>query len=290
MTHDPTWLDAQYNNRALVPDFANYFARWQAESADARAALNCALDLPYAPEDAELGKIGATLDVFRAAKPNSPILFFVHGGYWRGLDKADHSFIARAFAPDTCVVIPNYALCPGKAEHPVTIPLICRQMAAAYAWTVRNAAQFGGDPSRITVIGHSAGGHLAAMLMALQTKALGLQAKHAVRRAVAISGLFDLEVIRHVPFLANDLRLTELDALRCSPAFMPAPKQGKLICVAGADESAEFRRHNQLMQQAWGKARVPDAYAEPACNHFSVLDALCKPQTRLHRAVCAQLG
>ncbi|MGE0498294.1 MAG: alpha/beta hydrolase [Ramlibacter sp.] len=282
--YDPAWLDRMYNNRALVPDHAQYFSRWAAESAAVRQQGPCTLDLPYGDGP------GETLDVFPAgrsdnqpASAGAPVLVFIHGGYWRSLDKSDHSFVAPAFTRQgACVVIPNYALCPA-----VTIPDIALQMVRALAWTHRHIARFGGDASRITVAGHSAGGHLAAMLMACRWRshARDLPA-HLVARGLSISGLFELEPLRFTPFLQDSLRLTADDARRASPARMPAPRNGRLFTVAGADESAEFLRHNQLIRQAWGERAVPVCEALPGLNHFSVLEALVDPAHRLHRLAC----
>ncbi len=273
-TLDPAWLDRMYNNRALVPGHAEHFARWAADSASARKEQPCVLDVPYA------GGPNETLDVFPGAAKGAPVLVFIHGGYWRSLDKADHSFIAPAMTRlGACVVIPNYALCPA-----VTIPEICLQMVRALEWTWRHVAEYGGDPGRITVAGHSAGGHLAAQILACHwpAHAPDLPAR-LVRNALSISGLFDLEPMAHTPFLKESLRLTSADALRCSPAFMPAPRSGQLVTVAGGDESAEFLRQNQLIRTAWGRQRVPVCEALPGLNHFSVVEALTDPTHRLHQ-------
>lgn len=273
-TPDGQWLDSMYNNRALVPDHANHLGRWAADSARVRASERCELDLAYGDGPME------TLDVFPAATPGpAPVLVFLHGGYWRALDKADHSFIAPAFTRQgVCVVVPNYALCPA-----ITIPGIVLQMVRALAWTHRRVARFGGDPARITVAGHSAGGHLAALMLACQWQRVGPDLpERLVRNALSVSGLYELEPLRHTPFL-QDLRLTAADARRASPALMPAPPAGTLYSVAGGDESAEFLRHNALIQQAWGRRRVPVSENLPGLHHFSVLEALADPAHRLHR-------
>jgi arylformamidase len=268
------WYDAMYNNRERVPDHPAYFARWAADSRQARQSAPCELDLRYGRED------GETLDVFPSGHGDAPILVFIHGGYWRSLDKSDHSFVAPAFTRHgACVVVPNYALCPA-----VTIPQITLQIARAVAWTWHNAARFGGDRKRIVVAGHSAGGQLAAMMLACLWQQLDAALpRDAVRSALAISGLHDLDPILRTPFLQPSLRLTPEQVAQASPARLPAPRQGTLYTVAGADESAEYHRQNRLIQEAWGPRRVPVCELLPGRNHFSALDALVEPSHRLHQ-------
>lgn len=269
---DPDWLDRMYNNRAMVPDYDAYFRRWAEQSARVRAAQPAVLDLRYGEAPAE------TLDVFPAERPDAPVLVFIHGGWWRSLDKSDHSFIAPAFTGEACVVVPNYTLCPA-----ITVPGIAQQMVRAVAWTWRHIAQYGGDPSRIVLAGHSAGGHLTALLLACDWPAAekGLPPR-LVRRALSISGLHDLEPIRLTPYLQTTLQLTPEDALRASPARLPPPQGTRLAAVAGADESAEFLRQNVLIRERWGAEVVPVCEALPGRHHFSALDALAEPGHRLH--------
>lgn len=274
---DPAWLDRMYNNRALVPEHAAHFSRWAQSSAQARSSQPCTLDLAYGTSP------GEKLDVFPAARATpggAPVVVFVHGGYWRSLDKSEHSFVAPAFtAAGACVVIPNYDLCPA-----VTIPDITLQMVRALAWTYRNFAGFGGNPERITVIGHSAGGHLAAMLLAClwPVHAPDLPAD-LVKNALSISGLYELDSVMHTPFLKDALQLTPAQVAQASPAWLPPPKQGVLYTVAGADESEEFLRHNALIEKAWGPRVVPVREALLGLNHFSIVEALVQPGHRLHQ-------
>ncbi len=271
------WFDSMYNNRALVPDHAAHFAQWAQTSADARASLKCTLDIAYGDGPNE------TLDIFPAKQANAPVVVFIHGGYWRSLDKSDHSFVAPALHEmGACVVVLNYALCPGTPEAPVTIPDIAQQMVKALAWTWHHIAQHGGDPKNVTVAGHSAGGHLAAMLLACNWKQVDKSIPaHWIQKALSVSGLYDLTPLRKTPFLQDSLKLTAKHARMASPALWPRPKKGVLYTVAGGDESAEFLRHNRLIHQTWGPKTVPVCEDLLGLNHFSIVTDLTKKGTRL---------
>ncbi len=280
--HDPAWLEAQYNNRARVADHAEVLSRWAQASALARR------DSPAAQFDLAYGDgNGETVDVFPVAQPGAPVLLYVHGGYWRALDKSDFSFVAPAFnSKGAMVVVPNYALCPA-----VTVEQIVLQVAQAVVWTWRNAARLGGDPSRIALVGHSAGGHLATMLLSCRWKELADDLPpQPVAGALSISGLYDLEPLRHTPFLQSDLRLTPASVARLSPAFFPRPKAGRLYAAVGLDESEEFLRQNLLIRDVWGPTAVPVCETIPASNHFTVLSSLVDPAGRLHDLALRLLG
>ena len=158
----PLWLDTQYNNRARIPEHPQIFEHWRERSAAVRERRATRLDLAYGDGPNE------TLDLFPAdaASAAAPVLVFIHGGWWRSLDKADHAFIAPAFTQaGAVVVVPNYALCPA-----VTIEAIALQMVRALAWTYRHVALHGGDPQRIVVAGalrgRSPGGHVDVLRLA----------------------------------------------------------------------------------------------------------------------------
>jgi arylformamidase len=280
------WLNAQYNNRARVPDHADYFARWALESQQARDGLACVLDVPFIDPVLGSASLAApTLDVFPSQRPNSPVLLFIHGGWWRSLDKRDHSFIAPSFvAAGVTVVIPNYNLCPA-----VGVDTIASQMAQALAWTHQHVAPYGGDPQRIVVAGHSAGGHLAAMLLCCDGRKMARDLPAQMSKsALSISGVFDMQPLRQTPFLKADLKLTAATARRVSPAFYPAPR-GRLSAVYGELESEEFARQSRLIQTRWGRSVVPVCEAVPSTNHFSVLNAMADPATRLHQQALQML-
>ena len=274
MRQSPEWYDRMYNNRALVPDFADHLKRWTDQSKTARKLLGGLTDISYGAGPNE------TLDIFPANAANAPVMVFLHGGYWRALDKSDQSFIAPSFTREgVSVVVPNYALCPA-----VSIPEIVMQMVKALAWVWRYIHEWGGDARRIHVVGHSAGGHLAAMLLACewQRYADDLPAD-LVKSGLSVSGLFELESVMRSPMLQSDLRLDDAQVVRCSPAWMPRPAHGTFCSVVGGLESDEFIRHHRLIQQAWGKAYVPVCEALPGLHHFNVLSALAERGTYLNR-------
>ncbi|HMT17654.1 MAG TPA: alpha/beta hydrolase [Ottowia sp.] len=278
---DIQWLERMYNNRQRVPDHGDYFARWAAESALVRRSLPCQLDVRYGDG------AGETLDAFAAARPRSPIVVFIHGGYWKAMDKSQHSFVVPALRDlGAAVVVPNYALAPK-----VGIPDITLQMVRAVAWSWRHARTLGGDARRIVVMGHSAGGQLAAMMLACAWNRFEpALPPRLVRAALGISGLYDLQPLLHTPSLQEVLRLTPRQVQAASPARLPAPAHGRLISAVGGDESSEYLRLNRLIQQAWGRERVPVAAVLPGLNHFSILDALVTPRSRLHRLAAGLLS
>ncbi len=272
--HDAAWHDSQYNNRARVPRALEHLKHWAQASQLVRQQHRCVLDQAYGAAPSE------RLDIFPAETSNSPVMVFIHGGYWRSLDKSDLSFIAPAFTQrSVTVVVPNYALCPA-----VDMEAIALQCAQAVAWTWRHIAKHGGNPARIAVLGHSAGGHLAAMMLSCRWRDVGddLPARMLIG-ALSISGLFDLEPIRHTPFLQTDLKLTPASVRRLSPAFFPRPRQGRLMATVGGAESDEFLRQNKLIRDQWGPTAVPVCEAIAGRNHFDVLHNLVEPDGRLHQ-------
>ena len=281
----PAWFDTQYNNRARIPDHPAILQHWHDASVQARERHEDMRELAYGADASE------RLDLFRAAGAAhgagaAPVLVYLHGGYWRALDKRDQSFIAPPFVEaGAMVVVPNYALCPA-----VSIEHIALQLVQALVWVHRHAAEHGGDPARIVVAGHSAGGHLAALLLACDWRAVAPDLPpDLVKVALAISGLYELEPLRHAPFLAPDLRLTKASARRLSPALMPAPA-GALVAVVGGDESEEFLRQSALIERVWGPRTVIASERVAGAHHMNVLHELADPRSRTHRWGLQLLG
>ena len=261
-----------YNNRELVPDHPQYFARWAEHSQRARATMTCHLDLRYGEAP------GEAIDLFPARKGDGSCLMFIHGGYWRSLDKKDFSFLAPTLVGGgISLAVVNYDLCPK-----VSMEEIVRQMLRASRWLWLHAEDYGMDQDRLYVSGHSAGGHLTAMLMAAIWPVFDPQLpKDLWKGGLAISGVYDLRPLVDIDWLNVDLRLDEAAAMRLSPAFMPPATRAPVMTCVGGEESSEFLRQNMLLGERWRSAVAGDI-SMPGKNHFSVVDGLADPASPLY--------
>jgi acetyl esterase/lipase len=251
-------LEAEYNNRARVPDHPAHIAGWQRDAAAYRETARCELDLAYGPGERH------RLDLFhpQSSDAGGPIVLFIHGGYWQAFDKSSSSHLSRgANERGLTVAVPSYTLAPAAR-----LVDIISDIEAAAAFIVQRT----GRP--IVATGHSAGGHLAACLMARLTPS-----QRPVRVAMPISGLFDLPPL--VPTSINRaLGLTVEEAHRLSPLAWTPPSGGHLVAAVGGAESSEFLRQSQAIVDAWGKAGVTTRYHEvPGAHHFDVIAGLAEP-------------
>jgi arylformamidase len=268
-------LSRLYNNRELVPDHAVYLSRWAEDSQRARERMVSHLDLRYGDMP------GETIDLFPARKGDGSCLMFIHGGYWRSLGKRDFSYLAPALVDGgISLAVVNYDLCPvvGMEE-------IVRQMLRASRWLWLHAEDYGMDQDRLYVGGHSAGGHLTAMLMCALWPVFDARLpKDLWKGGLAISGLFDLRPIVYVDWLNSDLRLDERRALALSPAFMPPATRAPVMTAVGGEESSEFLRQNAVLRERWRSAFAGDI-PMPGKHHFSVVDALADQQSALFQGL-----
>ena len=269
-------LEAQYNARAAVPEHLDIQADWQRRSERARASLDCTLDLAYG--DGEREKI----DFFSAGAAGAPLHLYLHGGYWQRGDRSAYHFVAEGLcAHGVNVALAGYELCPA-----VTLNAIVAQTRAALAWLWRNAQSLGFDRQRIQVCGHSAGGHLTAMLMATdwprQDAALPAELIHS---GIAISGLYDLEPLRSTSI--NDaVAMDAASAARNSPALLPGIGNAPLTAAVGGLESAEFHRQAERLARGWqGRAGGVQVLEVPATNHFTIVETLAREGLLLDRAL-----
>jgi arylformamidase len=278
------FCNREYNNRALVPNFQSYFDRWVNDSKVARTKVHGIYDIAYGQEPRQ------TLDFFPARKKppsgGAPLMVFIHGGYWRSTAKSDYSFLAPAFTDaGAALAVIEYRLCPQ-----VSMEDLARDVLAAVTWAYQHAGHYGCNPHHLYVSGHSAGGHLTAMMLAAQwPRWHGALPADVVRGGVAISGLFDLEPIRRASFLNVDLKLTPASVARLSPAFMQPATHAPLITAVGGDESSEFKRQNAMIGERWAQVLHADV-AMPGLNHFNVCSAFGDANNPLFRETAKMMG
>ena len=277
---DQAELARQYDARGACPDGQIWRDFLTREGTRVRQEIPGRLDVAYGPSAAE------TLDVFPAAAAAAPVVFFIHGGYWRSSGKDAMSVYAGAFVPAgaACVSV-NYALAP----H-VTIDEIVRQCRAALAWVHRNAADFGADPDRIHVNGRSAGAHLAAMLLATDWEGGWDLPADLIKGACVVSGLYDLEPVRLCS--ANQWARLDADSARRNSPLHHIPDVGcPLIVTYGGLETDEFKRQSEDYMAAWRARGHPCRYVElPDRNHFATMPELADGSNPLTRAVFEQMS
>jgi arylformamidase len=257
-------LDAAYNNGAAVKQRDAIMADWAARSARLHQAHGAHLDLAYGDGARE------KIDLFLAAAPQAPTLVFIHGGYWQMNAKENFAFLAEGpLARGVNVALVGYTLAPEAR-----LDRIVGEVRRAVQWLDEHLTDFGADPARIYVSGWSAGGHLTAMTMT----------QRAVRGGIAISGIFDLEPIR-LSCLNDKLGLDLAEAERNSPLLHLPPMAGELIVTFGTNELPELQRQSVDYAQAWVEQGLPGHLLPvEGANHFTILEALAKPDGELTSA------
>lgn len=272
-------LDAAYNNSAQVPDAEDIIARWVAGGDAAAATPEARLDIAYG-----LGP-RQSLDLFVPAGDGPfPVFAFIHGGYWQRLNKRPFTCFAPAFlGAGIAYAAIGYPLCPD-----VRLTELVESVRQAVAWIGQHGAEQGLDPARIHIGGHSAGGHLTAMMMSTDWAARGLP-EDLVKSGCAISGVYDLEPIR-LGALNDAVRLDEAEVAALSPLnHLPARAGHMTLCVGGA-ELPEFLRQQAEYGTAWRAKGLPvQEMTAAGANHFTVIEALGEPASPLYRAIAEQI-
>lgn len=274
LAREGEYLDQQYNPRLRGPDPMPIFARWRDSARLAREAGEVRCNLPYGPTPAE------RLDFFRSSRGTSPLLIFVHGGYWRAFDKDDFSWIAAPYVQSgVSVAVINYGLMPA-----VPLPEIVQQVRRACAWLYDNAASLDVRAEEIFCSGHSAGGHLTAMMLATDWRVIG-KPQRLLAGGITLSGVFDLEPLSRAPFLRGDLKLDAGGARELSPAYLPQLNEAPVLRALGALETDEFNRQSGLLEQAWPHACQSKLIRVADRNHINVCEAFAEPPSELFRAI-----
>jgi arylformamidase len=272
--YDRAALDREYDNSAKLPanTLKAYRARWVEQSQHARDTLSCVLDVPYDRAS------GERLDIFRPRTAGlAPVQIYIHGGYWISNDKKDTSYVALGFVGAGFVnVVINYTLIPN-----VRMAEQVRQCREAVRWVAAHIRDYGGDPERIYVTGHSAGGHLAVSLL---TDPDGVSGR--IKGVASLSGLYDLEPVR-LSFNNEKIGLNQSDVADLSPIrHQPLDATPRLLLTIGSNEGDEFIRQMTEFSDVW-RGRMPHLVAQiiPGADHFSMRDGLDNPDADICRLI-----
>jgi arylformamidase len=275
MTPSSQYYTDQYNTRANASLAQATLDRWATDSAYARKTMACVLDLPCGDSAAE------RIDFFPCRHSNAPLLIFIHGGWWRFLDKRDTSFIAKSFVDAGYnVALFNYDLCPA-----VSVKTIVEQQLRAFAYLYKLADALEFNANQIHISGHSAGAHLAAMLCCADWRLYDpALPNNIIKSAMLLSGIYDLAPLTHLQAAQADLKLSVGDLTLLSPLTYK-PNRLPVLAWAGGAESDEFKRQSEQLQLHWGKQ--VGAVKAGGLTHFSVVEDWCSAQGATHQAALA---
>ena len=268
-------IDAAYNPARVVADEAAELSHFGTRSAEARRTLPGRFDVPFGPTLAE------SLDIFPAAQPNAPVFVFIHGGYWRAGLASHFSSVALGLQPlGITTVVLNYALCPK-----VRLDEIVRQVRAGLAWVLRHIGEHGGDPTRVAIGGHSAGGHLGAMALLTDWAGdYGLPADPFVG-ALLVSGLYDLAPLRY-SYLQPMIQLDEGLVRQQSPLHRVRASATPLVLTWGDQEQPAFAQQSQTFHAAWAQAgNRAELMPQAGANHYSAIHGFEHAGSALARTV-----
>lgn len=267
-------VEFQYNPRKAVANVDAFVQRAAALSAATRERRKGRLDIRYGA-----GEL-ATLDVFPAAAPDAPLHVYLHGGYWRGRDKRDYSYVADALVPlGITTVIMNYDLSPR-----VELPQIVQQVREGLRWIHAHAADLGGDPASFTASGHSAGAHLIAAALPAGNAAPA-ELAGMPQAAVLVSGVYELAPVLSIS-VNQEIRLRPEHVDPMSPMRHPPTPAVPLTIAVGGAETAGFVSQSRDFTQVCAAQGGNVAYVEyPGRDHYSVMGLLEEPGAPLARLI-----
>lgn len=272
-------LEYQYNPRVSVPEFPELAKVRAAQARKVRDTAKSWLNVPYGNSPREM------LDMYAADRPAGPVLLYIHGGYWRSGSKEDNcNFVPTFTKRGGTVVLVEYDLCPQ-----VTVSDIVRQTRASIAWVYRNIARYGGDPSKLFVSGHSAGGHLTAMALAHDWTKEELPAD-VIQGAVATSGVYDLDMVMEIS-VQEQVRMTSEIAKQNSPFLNPPRVKCPLVIAVGGAEPKGWQQMSEDYFAFCKKNGLTVEYlVVPGANHYTMSEKLLDDTNPLTQAMIKQMG
>jgi arylformamidase len=268
--------ETEYDNRSRVPEHPAIMAGWAAEAEDYRIASNCDIGIRYGTSQRQV------YDVFKPREASGDALvLFIHGGYWRGLSHDMFSHMAKGLNErGVPVAVAGYDLCPQVTMGEIITQLRTCVVALWERYQVP-----------VVAVGHSAGGHLAACLLATDWSSVAPgMPPQIVRAAYGISGLYNLKPLTETS-INDDLKMTFETSGHLSPFFWPAPSGLILDAVVGGNESEEYLKQSRRIVDVWGLGGAITRYGEiPGTNHFTVIAGLTDKDSPMTKRIAELAG
>lgn len=264
-------LNRQFNNRAQTPHYSIYSERAELRNRQTEKEFPVIKDIAYGGHSRE------KLDIYPSAQPHSKTLLFIHGGYWKSMDKSNFQFIAGGFhSYNITTVLITYPLAPA-----VTMDEIVDCCRRGLNWVYTNIAKYNGDPEQLYIAGHSAGGHLAAMLLAHETGH-----RLSIKGACLLSGLFNLIPVQ-LSDINDTVQMNTSMAIRNSPVTMRPVYNCPLLLTVGGDETDEFKVQSKKLYESWKNLLPVQLLEIKGENHYSIVECFADQESELHKAFCA---
>lgn len=262
-------LENNYNPRKAVSNFSKYIREYKTLGQKSREELPCMLNVSYG--DTPLQK----LDIFGKKKLNNAnVHIFIHGGYWRALDKSDHSQLATPFVNEDLLYFSiNHELCPN-----VTLSEIVQQITSAIIWVYKNCKNYGGNPNKITISGHSAGAHLCSMAINTEWSKFNIP-NDIIKGAVLISGIYEPEIVLNLS-VNEEINLSKKEALKNTPSFLNINNPHILTCVGNGETKGWIDQTKIYTKKIIDNCDNVDFSTLQNENHFSLMISLADSKNK----------
>jgi arylformamidase len=279
---DQAALDDAYNQRIYAPNIDRVLAQHRYMNEQARARLDAPERIAYGDAPIE------GLDLYRTNSDNAPTLVFFHGGTWRSNTSPQYAYIAEPYVrAGANVIVPDFS-----PVHVIEggLGVLVDQVRRSVGWAFEHALEIGGDPSRIHVLGHSSGGHLAGAVLTTDWSGdFGLP-NHVVRGGVCVSGMFDLEPVR-LSWRNSYLHLDDASVEALSPQRHLDHLYAPAVLVYGSSETPEFQRQSRdFAAAARAAGKQVEVIMADSFNHFEIQSSAASPYGPVGRAAFAQMG